>query len=76
MKKIYHVYIEDLGEFDMFLDDKTVIWWWHCNDASYRGEYMRGLFALLGTDVIETSMENLTPIQRKAIKRELKEITE
>ena len=53
LKTIYHQsYCGDRGECDIFYDEKfNPIWWWCNNDATYRNEYMNGLFKLLGYDI-------------------------
>jgi hypothetical protein len=57
LKVIYHTFIcdDNLGEADGFFeinDGKLqYVTSWDCNDASWRGEYMRGLLKHVGVDV-------------------------
>lgn len=54
MKKIYYVYSDLCGEYDIFFDAKfKLITYWHSNDASWRPEYMGSLLKALGAEVID-----------------------
>ena len=58
MKTIYYTYIDDF-ECDAFFEINermsgtrlSLIHFWHCNDASYRDEYMGTLFEHCGIEV-------------------------
>lgn len=58
---------DDLGEMDVFFDKNGLIHWWHCNDASYRSEYMNPLMRALGVQMVY--VEKLPPKVYKALKK-------
>lgn len=62
MKTIYYLYtegqtVDELGETDGFFERVNgklkLLACWDCNDASWRGEYMKPLFSQLGITVKE-----------------------
>lgn len=54
LKTILHVFFEEYGEHDVFYDEEgRIIDYWHCNDASWRGEYFSGLMAYMGYEVLD-----------------------
>ena len=77
--KIYHIYDEgdddNYGEIEgMFSEDGELLGGWCLNDASWRGEYMRGFLTSLGIEVIGDSGRNTK--KRKAMLKLLREYYE
>ena len=61
MKMLYFIDgCDDDGEWQAFFNAKTldVVAYWASNDANYRSEYMGGLLAYLGANVIQIDEDN------------------
>jgi hypothetical protein len=76
MRTIYHIFTEENGEMDWFLDENyNVITYWWCNDAHWRGEYMGDLIRHFGAQIVEVSSDDKKHPAAKAFRKELKKVS-
>lgn len=69
MKKIFHVYMDDLGGVEGMFDKKSnLLGAWSVGDAHWREEFFNPMMTALGVEVITA---NPTDAQKDAIKKYL-----
>ena len=67
---VYFASIDSPEYEGMFDEEGTLIDYWHCNDATWRGEYFDGFMEKIGVEIIYRAPRNL----EKKMVDQLKEI--